>query len=260
MKLRNAVACIALLAMTACFSQGQASITNETFSASGSILISRQIPSAQVDAAPLHAFAPELPAFTPRGSVVLTRSLPELSAAASSVHPFVPVPELVAPISSVVITKPLPSLETSAAPGMVFAFIPPAPGFTPAENETWLAIERETKQLTLNRGKTTIKQIQAEGVVDLKEGLYALQHKQKRPLWYAPDSYFKKRRLSVPDSGDRQRYRRGALGQYVLYPTTTFPIHSGALWTNDVGGLRLSRADLSSIYYMLPIGASIVVK
>ncbi|MCB0344698.1 MAG: hypothetical protein KDD66_06260 [Bdellovibrionales bacterium] len=260
MILRNAVACCAILALTACFSQGQASNTTPAFSTNGSILISRALPSAQVQQPSMHAFMPQADFYSARGSIILTKSIPELSSSAPVIHPFVPVPELVPAPSSIIITNPVPGLETNEAPGLVFAFIPPAVGFTPAENETWLAIERESKTLTLNRGKTVIKEIHGEGVVDLKEGLYALQHKQKRPLWYAPDSYFKERRMNVPQSGDRQRYRRGALGQYVLYPTTTFPIHSGPLWTRDVGGLRLSRADLSSIYYMLPIGASIVVK
>lgn len=142
----------------------------------------------------------------------------------------------------------------------LIGYIPPTAGFVPAENETWMEIDRGSKQVIVYRGKEPVKEMRAEGEVPLEPGVYALQHKQKKPLWYAPDEYFRRRHLAVPKSNDRLRYRRGALGPYVLYPTTTFPIHSAALWSEDVGGLRLSKADLASVYYMLPVGSSIVVK
>lgn len=263
MRPTSAIACALLLATTACFSQGGASTKNPGFSRSGSLLLSRAVPEHSEFSSSMLAYTGSPLQFNASGSVLVTKRVPlEKADVPAEVHALLPAAELAPPASSVLITKPVPAfgVEARNAPGLVFAFVPPAIGFDPADNETWLEIERETKSLTLNRGKTVIKKIQAEGTVDLDAGLYALQHKQKRPLWYAPDSYFVKRRMKVPGNSERQRYRRGALGQYVLYPTTTFPIHSGPIWTADVGGLRLSRSDLSSIYYMLPIGASIVVK
>lgn len=139
-------------------------------------------------------------------------------------------------------------------------YFPPAVTYLPADNETWLEINRETRMLVLYKGKGVIKEIQGEGQVSIAPGDYYLQHKQKQPLWYAPNEYFAKRQLTVPSSNDRLRYRRGALGKFALFPTTTFPIHCAPIWTEDVGGLRVSSTDLSSIYYMLPVGAPIVVK
>lgn len=139
-------------------------------------------------------------------------------------------------------------------------YFPPAVTYLPADNETWLEINRENKMIVLYKGKGVIKEIQGEGSVSIAPGDYYLQHKQKQPLWYAPNDYFAKRQLSVPSANDRLRYRRGALGKFALFPTTTFPIHCAPIWTEDVGGLRVSATDLSSIYYMLPVGAPIVVK
>jgi len=142
----------------------------------------------------------------------------------------------------------------------LIGYIPPTIGFLPAENEAWLEVEKATKSVALYIGKELKKSVQAEGSISLAPGTYALQHKQKSAAWYAPDSYFQKRQLSVPAASDRSRYRRGALGQFVLFPTTTFAIHSGPVWNEDVGGLRVAQSDLSSIFFALPLGATIVVK
>ncbi|NQV20936.1 MAG: ribulose-phosphate 3-epimerase, partial [Rhodospirillales bacterium] len=64
----------------------------------------------------------------------------------------------------------------------------------------------------LHRTLQLIKSLGVKAGVSLNPGTYALQHKQKRPLWYASDEYFAKRQLPIPPPGDRQRYRRGALG------------------------------------------------
>ena len=165
---------------------------------------------------------------------------------------------------SIILSHQVPSKEVRAANARVLApligYFPPAVTYLPADNETWLEITRETKTLVLFKGKGVIKEILGEGEVSIAPGDYYLQHKQKQPLWYAPNEYFAKRQLNVPAASDRLRYRRGALGKYALFPTTTFPIHCAPIWTEDVGGLKVSATDLSSIYYMLPVGAPIVVK
>jgi hypothetical protein len=142
----------------------------------------------------------------------------------------------------------------------LIGYFPPVSGYAPADNETWLEVDRQSKKLTLFKGKSPLKVFVAEGNIDIGPGDFYLQHKQKEPLWYAPDEYFEHRKLATPKPGDRLRYRRGALGRYALYPTTTFPIHCGAVWSPDVGGLKVSSSDLASIYYMLPLGAPIVVR
>ena len=142
----------------------------------------------------------------------------------------------------------------------LIGYFPPLMSFVPAENEVWLEVDRTTAKIAVYKGREVVKQIQGEGVVSMNTGEYFLQHKQKQPLWYAPNEYFTKRQLAVPASENRLRYRRGALGDLALYPTTTFPIHSAPLWSDEVGGLRISETDLAAIYFMLPVGAPVVVK
>ena len=178
-------------------------------------------------------------AYLPAGQIIVSRPISEVR------------------INSADDTKPMASGPEFS---QLVGFFPPSKGFLPAQNQTWLEIDSKEKTVQIFRGQTSIRKIQAEGKVSLEPGTYSLQHKQKRPLWYAPDDYFAKRQLPVPPPGDRERYRRGALGQFALYPSVTFPIHSGPVWSDDVGGLRVSRSELSAIYYIVPIGTSVVVK
>ncbi|MFN8388942.1 MAG: L,D-transpeptidase [Bdellovibrionota bacterium] len=176
------------------------------------------------------------------GTIIISHQVPEHSSGVASATPLTGTPEL-APVFA-----PL------------LGYFPPAVTYLPADNETWLEIDHASHMLTLYKGKNVIKEMQGEGDVAIAPGDYYLQHKQKQPKWYAPNNYFAKRQLTIPAPDDSLRYRRGALGKFALFPTTTFPIHCAPIWTEDVGGLRVSATDLSSIYYMLPIGAPIVVK
>lgn len=142
----------------------------------------------------------------------------------------------------------------------LLGFIPLHSSFQPADNEVWLELDREKSKVNLYRGKEKIKELSAQGKINLTPGQYPLQHKQKSPLWYAPDEYFEKRQLRTPPRGDHFRYRRGALGQYALYPTMDFIIHCGPFMSDEVGGLRLEPNDLLEVFNTLSIGSSIVVK
>lgn len=165
-------------------------------------------------------------------------------------------------LSQVAPAKNAPSTAGSGATNFapLIGYFPPASAYLPADNETWLEINRSTKKVSVYRGGTTIKEIQAEGAIPVEPGDYYLDYKQKDPRWYAPDEYFLKRKLTVPPTDSPLRYRRGALGKYALFPKADFPIHCAPVWTDDVGGLRVSVADLSSIYYLLPYKAAVVIK
>lgn len=142
----------------------------------------------------------------------------------------------------------------------LLGYIPPVAGFLAAENEAWLEVNRETRLLAVYKGETLIKQIQGEGTVPLEPGNYALQYKQTKPVWYASDEYFRRRHLTVPPGDDHLRYRRGALGPFALYPNDAFPIHSAPVWSDDVGGLRVPQSELREVYYLLPVGSTVVVR
>ncbi len=142
----------------------------------------------------------------------------------------------------------------------LIGYFPPTLSYLPADNETWLEINKENSKIALYKGNALIKEMKVEGMASLPNGDYFLQRKQKEPIWYAPDNYFTSRQLKVPSVEDKLRYRKGALGKFALFPTTSFPIHCAPLWSEDVGGLKVAPADLASIYYMIQVGAPIVVK
>lgn len=183
--------------------------------------------------------------FLQSGTIIISRQVPDPEAA---------------PQPTVLSGDDTAPTTTSRLMAPLVGYFPPGGTFVPAENETWIEINRQRNVLSVFRGKELVKEAKTEGSVGLPEGDYVLRHKQSRPLWYAPNDYFKKRQLLVPDTENRLRYRRGALGQFALYPTTTFPIHCGPIWSEDVGGLRVSPQDMASIYHLVPLGTPVVIK
>ena len=142
----------------------------------------------------------------------------------------------------------------------VLGYFPPASSYVPAANEAWLEIDSSSQSIALHQGETLIKKMSGIGEIGIGGGRYFLRYKQKDPLWHAPDDYYSRRQIPIPDVNDSTRNLRGALGVMALYPTASFPIHCSALWTPEVGGLRISASELATIYNMLDIGASVVVK
>jgi len=136
-------------------------------------------------------------------------------------------------------------------------------GFLPtlgALGSTWLAIDTKHGIINLMEGDKITVTTKGTGLNALKAGHYQLILKQRNPLWYAPASYFSDRLLTVPPEGDKSRFRRGALGDFVLYIDKETPLHSGPIWTKDIGGIKVDESSLSKMYYLLNVGSSIEVK
>lgn len=156
---------------------------------------------------------------------------------------------------SIVIAKPLPEVSSVAQPTML-GFLP-----SPAvRSGTWLAISTRDETLSLMNGSEVVAKVRGEGVSKMVQGNYQLLHKQRGPLWYAPDSYFSRRGLEIPANGSQSRFLRGALGDFALFLTKDTPIHSGPLWTDDIGGVHLEENDISRIYYQLELDSHIEVR
>lgn len=68
------------------------------------------------------------------------------------------------------------------------------------------------------------------------------------------------RQLESPPQGDKQRYRRGALGDFAIFLNQDTPLHCGPIWLGEIGGLRLSEADLSRLYYQVETGSVVEIK
>jgi len=164
---------------------------------------------------------------------------------------------------SIIISKRItPDLikTQDAPPNTIFGFTPPFAVFTPQESETWVELNKEKHTLSVYRGRNLIKEMDIEGELSVSDGTYPVQVKRKRLTWNAPDDYFTKRNMPVPPQNDKSRFLRGAYGAYAIRLNEKDYIHSAPMLTSEIGGVRLKRADFASIYYMIPVGANVVVK
>lgn len=135
-------------------------------------------------------------------------------------------------------------------------------GFVPVESEKgkWLSVDTTKGTISLMEGTNPVAIAHGEGAIKLSPGSYQLMHKQRSPLWYAGDTYFSKRGLPIPAAGDKERYRRGALGDFALFIDKDTSLHSALVWSDEVGGLRINDLDLRKIYYSLDVGSRIEIK
>ncbi len=147
-------------------------------------------------------------------------------------------------------------IEPIAEPGSAVGFLPNEI----SHQGSWLSINLMSRTISLMEGDKTLSTSQAQGLSSLKPGKYELRHKQRNPLWYAPDSYFVSRGVPVPPEGDKNRYLRGAFGDFALFIEKDLPIHCSPVWTPEIGGIQISEGDLSKMYYLLPVGAPIEVR
>ncbi len=136
-------------------------------------------------------------------------------------------------------------------------------GFVPITGShigVWLSVDTRSKKIELMDGNRVLASSLIEDAEAISPGNYQILHMQKDALWYAPDSYFIKRNLAVPGQGDKQRFRRGALGEYAIFINKDTPIHSGPVNAEEIGGIRVKESDLSKIFYQLQIGSVIDVR
>lgn len=123
-----------------------------------------------------------------------------------------------------------------------------------------LLINRKAGTIAVIEDGRVVQSVRGEGVENLKAGKFQLLHKQRNALWYAPDSYFSLRNLPLPPAGHRERFRRGALGEFVLFVDESTPLHSGPLASSEIGGVRISETDLARIYYSVAPGIPVQVR
>lgn len=154
------------------------------------------------------------------------------------------------------LSRPMPLLAEVSPDASLLGFVPPA--VAPAG--TWLSINRREKTVSLMEGSKASITVHGDGIEQLNAGSFHLMHKQRSPLWYAPDAYFTERGLAVPPEGDRERYRRGALGEFAMFLDKDTPLHAGVVWTDDVGGVRVDENDLARLYYSLDVGSIVKIE
>lgn len=123
-----------------------------------------------------------------------------------------------------------------------------------------LIIDKSKHSLTLLRDGQTPVVIRAQGAYSMKPGVFEVSRKEENPLWQAPPTYFLRRGLAVPAEGSSERAMRGALGAQALFLTQNIAIHSGPIWNDDVGGIKLSRADMELLFKVVGVGTKVEVR
>ena len=110
-----------------------------------------------------------------------------------------------------------------------------------------LIVHGASHSLTLSLPGSAPITIKAQGTYAMKPGSYAVALKQNDPLWYAPPTYF-------------LRFMRGALGNKAIFLDREIPIHSGPMWTEEIGGLRVSADDMARIFDAVTVGGQVEVQ
>ena len=123
-----------------------------------------------------------------------------------------------------------------------------------------LTIETTKHTITLSRPGEAPITMKAQGAYALKKGTYSVALKQEDPLWYAPPTYFLRRGIKVPADGSKARFMRGALGHQALFFDKQVAIHSGPVWNEEIGGVKLSREEMTQLFETVSIGTQVEVK
>lgn len=127
-----------------------------------------------------------------------------------------------------------------------------------APNTILLTLSNET--IALNSPATGFKSARASGLNRVTPGNYSIAMKLENPSWYAPDTYFSKRELSVPPANDRLRYRKGAFGSAVVYLNNGIPIHSSEIEDSDVEGIKVPEDLMTSLIELANPSTGVIVK
>lgn len=162
------------------------------------------------------------------------------------------------PDGSVAIIRPIPKQNLFSEP-MARMRSPIKPEIETA-TEPQLTVERTNHSMTLQIPGQSPITMRANGAYAMKAGTYSIALKQSDPLWYAPPTYFLRRGMKVPPEGSKARFMRGALGHKAIFIDKQIAIHSGPVWTEEIGGLRVSEEDMARLFESLPIGAKIQVR
>lgn len=123
-----------------------------------------------------------------------------------------------------------------------------------------LVVETTKHTLTFSQPGEASITMKAQGAYALKKGSYSVALKQTDPLWYAPPTYFLRRGIKVPPDGSKARFMRGALGHQALFFDKQVAIHSGPIWNDEIGGIKLSQEDMARLFETVGIGTKIEVR
>lgn len=122
-----------------------------------------------------------------------------------------------------------------------------------------IIIETKSHTVTIAAPGQSPVVMRAQGAYALKVGSRTVVGKEINPVWKAPPTYFLRRGLEVPSNDSPSRFLRGALGHKALVLDGAISVHSGPIWSDDVGGVRVSPEDMAFLFEMIPVGATVDV-
>lgn len=125
---------------------------------------------------------------------------------------------------------------------------------------TRLVIDSSKHSLTMYRQGEAPLVLNAQGAYAMKQGTFSISRKEANPLWQAPPTYFLRRGLPVPAEGSSERAMRGALGAQAIFLDQGRAIHSGPVWNEDVGGIKISSKDMAMLFDVVGVGATVEVR
>jgi hypothetical protein len=157
---------------------------------------------------------------------------------------------------AITISRPAPAAKQQSVTSSMLAFLP----VESQKKGKWVSIDRTAGTIQLMSNDESLIIAKGKGLDALKPGTYKIMHKQRSAPWHASESYFQKRNLEIPAAGSKDRFLRGALGQFVIFLNEELPVHSGPIWSEDIGGIQVSEKELSRIYYSVNAGASVEVQ
>lgn len=173
------------------------------------------------------------------GSLGLTRPIPKVSASRNP--PSQPKP------ASLQSGEPMARMRDPEQP-------------RPTQVAPLLTIDTSTHSLTIAQPGQAPLTFKAQGAYALKRGTYTVELKQTNPQWYAPPTYFMRRGLKVPPEGSKARFMGGALGHQAIFFDKQIAIHSGPIWTDEIGGVKISREDMAALFESVTVGAKLEVR
>jgi hypothetical protein len=166
---------------------------------------------------------------------------------------------------SLALSRPVPSVSASSSSLADTAsprasLRPSSTDLAQSSDSSSIVISRKDKTLTaINPGSAPIV-IRTEGAQHLPEGSFSVTLKEENPLWYAPREYFLKRSMVVPEEGSRERFKRAALGSKTIYLNNHTPIHSGPVWMQEIGGIRVSSAEMQQVFSTITVGTRVEIR
>jgi hypothetical protein len=156
---------------------------------------------------------------------------------------------------SIGLSRPVPHVASLTSHQPLLGFLPTKH----TQSAPRLELHRHPEKAVLITRSGERRELQAVGIEQLQAGVYSVTLKQQSPLWYAPASYFENRGLETPAEGNKERFRRGALGEYTVFLNDQTPLHCGPVDSPDIGGVQLAESDLKGLFDAAEVGMTVQV-